>query len=477
MTGNTHWDSFPERSVAVAVTIVVPTGKKLPEGGDAGDGGSGVVVVARRDREEHDLARSIAAPGHGRAREDGRCRVVAFQEEHPEGAERIAAVVVQDCAHRDVPGAVAVEIPERRDRESEEIGVVEDAAEVAGRGADLLLRANGAVRVQEQVPERPAIRTSVVVQRRPHGDVGDAIAVDVAEGRDRPAQVGLREELLVESAAERADLLLRDDGTRGVEEEDPHRATLPAPVAVVSGPDGEVGDPVPVDIADGSDRGAESIGGVQHTAETTLGGADLPLAHDSAGGNEREDPDRTGVATVVVELGSDGELGMTVAVHVSQEGERLPEVFGEPDVTTESTGRRADLLLRGHGAVGVQEQVPERARREGAIVVTVRTHGEIEHTIAIQVAQRRQAGSEFVAGMEPGTEATRSRTDLLLRGNGAVRIHEEDPHGTALDAAVVATRCPTASSFVPSPFRSPSTATAHANPPSGSDHRSHPRSG
>src|SRR5690606_8004419 len=74
--------------------------------------------------------------------------------------------------------------------------------------------------VEEQHPHRPGVEVAVVVPGRSDGELGDAVAVEVAErGQRAPEEVAVVE-VAGESALRRGDLLVVADAAEGVEEED-----------------------------------------------------------------------------------------------------------------------------------------------------------------------------------------------------------------------------------------------------------------
>jgi len=72
----------------------------------------------------------------------------------PHGAAVRSSVVVAWRAGSEVEGAVAVEVPERRERPGHEVAVVELAAETAAAGAEPSTSPAGGERADETTPSR-----------------------------------------------------------------------------------------------------------------------------------------------------------------------------------------------------------------------------------------------------------------------------------------------------------------------------------
>ncbi|MEZ5282865.1 MAG: hypothetical protein R2770_20595 [Acidimicrobiales bacterium] len=118
--------------------------------------------------------------------------------------------------------------------------------------------------------------------------------------------------------------------------------------------------------------------------------------------------------TVCVVLRTDHQVCDAVAVDVA----RCREIATESHVV----GRRpdepahalADLLLGLHRAVGVEEQDVHRTAVEARAVVVVGANGDIDHTVAVEVANRLHAGAEVVLRCQWAGEPTNRGRHLLL---------------------------------------------------------------
>ena len=136
-------------------------------------------------------------------------RPVGVEEQHPHRATISAPVVILDRPDGQVADAVAVQIAQRGHRGAEEIAIAQDARKAALGIADLPVRLDRPVRVEEQHPHRAAVRAPVVVMPRSHGQVADAIAVEIAKRGHRSAEAIAIDQCAGEAALGVADLLVR----------------------------------------------------------------------------------------------------------------------------------------------------------------------------------------------------------------------------------------------------------------------------
>ena len=96
-------------------------------------------------------------------------RPIGVEEQNPHRAAERAAVVIAECPHGQVAHAVAVQIAQRRHRATEVIVIIQDSGEAALGVADLLVRLDRRVGVEEQDPHRAAAIAPVVTVGCPHG--------------------------------------------------------------------------------------------------------------------------------------------------------------------------------------------------------------------------------------------------------------------------------------------------------------------
>ena len=161
-----------------------------------------------------------------------------------------------------------------------------------------------------------------------------------------------------------ADLLLGLDRAVGVEEEDVYRATVGTAVIVVVGADDNVVDAVVVNIANGANGATEVVKVVKRGTEAASGVADLLFGPDRAVGIQEQDMDGAAVApAVIVPEGADGDVRETVAVEVTDTGDRYAETVVVVEGGRQAASAIADLLFGRDGPVGIQEQ--ECRRRHG----------------------------------------------------------------------------------------------------------------
>ena len=104
-----------------------------------------------------------------------------------------------------------------------------------------------------------------------------------------------------------------------------------------------------------------------------------------------------------------------VAVEIAQERHRGTEDIEIVQRTGEAPLRVADLLVGSDCSIWVEEQNPHRAAVEAPPVVIVRcAHGQIGHTIAIEIAQRGHLEVEMIVIIQRAGEAALGLADLLV---------------------------------------------------------------
>jgi hypothetical protein len=202
-------------------------------------------------------------------------RPVGVQEEH-----RDRARAGELGSHGEIRPAVGVQVAEGR----------HGAAEGGVRGResglrDQLLGTHRAEGIEEQDPDRPR---EVGVARLSERQVEHAIGVQVPEGSDRRPEA--REQAAAETARGAADLELGSDRSVAVQEEQPQGAARGLSVVVARGADGEIRHPVPVEVAQGTGRGAEGVARIEIAAETARRVADATLGGNAAVRFKGEEP-------------------------------------------------------------------------------------------------------------------------------------------------------------------------------------------
>ncbi len=212
-------------------------------------------------------------------------RAVAVHEQDPHGARVRAPVGVLNRAHDEVRDAIAVQIAESCQRSAKPVAIVKRAGEAALGVADLLVGFDGTVGVEEERPQRAAVDPCRAVRGCAHGEVSDAIAVQVAESGHGLAESAAVVQESSKTAGGAADLLLALDRAVGIHEEDPDRAAIGCAVVVSRRADGEVANAVAVEIAEACGRLSEGVAVVQYSREAALGIADLLVALDRAIGS------------------------------------------------------------------------------------------------------------------------------------------------------------------------------------------------
>ncbi len=110
----------------------------------------------------------------------------AVNEQNPPRAAVRAPVVILECPHGQVADSVAVEITQRGHRPAKVIAIIQDAGKATLSVADLLVRLDCPVGVEEQHPHRTAVGPPVVIPYRPDSQVAHAVAVAAPAAHRRP---------------------------------------------------------------------------------------------------------------------------------------------------------------------------------------------------------------------------------------------------------------------------------------------------
>ena len=109
---------------------------------------------------------------------------------------------------------------------------------------------------------------------------------------------------------------------------------------------------------------------------------------DRAVGVKKQHPHRASArAPVVIEHCPNCEIAHAVAVQITQRGRRLAEQIAIIQDAGEAAFGVADLLMRLDRAVHVEKQHPQHTAVEAAVVSQGCPHGQVAHTVAVQVPQ------------------------------------------------------------------------------------------
>ena len=143
----------------------------------------------------------------------------------------------------------AVEIAQARECDAEKVAVTEFTGEAAVEIANFLVMFDGSVVIKKQDPDRAPIRSARVVLGS-DGEVGYAVAVEIAQVRYGTSKFVFILKFAGEAAFGGADLLRAFDGAVVVEKQDPHGPAIDdSSIVILDSADGEVGDAVAVEIA------------------------------------------------------------------------------------------------------------------------------------------------------------------------------------------------------------------------------------
>ena len=257
--------------------------------------------------------------------------------------------------------------------------------------------------------------------RRTDRQVGNAVAIDVAEPGHRRAEVVAGRDRLGEGGAgEPGELLAVANRAIGVQEEHPHGAGVRGEAVVPRCAQGDVHDAVAVDVTEGGSRGAEAVPGEERAVEATRPGADLDRLLHRAARVQQQHPRR---AAAVVVLGADQQVPDVVAVQVAQARETRAEQVSRRQRLREAALAVADGRRALHAAVAVEA---DQAHRAGA---GLGAHGDVGNHVAVDVADGLDAGPEELVRHERQLAVV----DVEERHHRAIGVHAQDPHRPVVD--------------------------------------------
>jgi len=118
---------------------------------------------------------------------------------------------------------------------------------------------HGAVRLEKENPNGPAVSASVVVPGGSNRQIIDAVAIEIADIGNGGTESVVVVEGAPETSREGADFLLGFDRTGVREQEDTKCAAIGSTVVIAGGADGHVGYTVVVQIAERGDGAAEPV--------------------------------------------------------------------------------------------------------------------------------------------------------------------------------------------------------------------------
>jgi hypothetical protein len=291
----------------------------------------------------------------------------------------------------------------------------------------------------EQHPHRAAVEAALVVLVGPDGEIDGAVTVHVAERRAGDAEVVVRQHQAAEATEVRADLLVVGHVPGRVELQHPDCARVRAAVVVADRAHEQVLDAVPVEVV-GGERDPEAIALAEHAREAAQVRADLGEPLHAAVRVQRQHEHAPRLERVVAE-GPHRDVLDPVAVQVAEQRHVGPEAIARPQHRAEGrrVGRQAARRL--DRAVAAQLEQVHRAvvaqEVRLAAVVARGADGEVDHPVAVQVADRLYRPAEGILLVERDPEAAARLADLLLRLDGPVGIQEQHVHRAVVETAVV----------------------------------------
>jgi hypothetical protein len=316
---------------------------------------------------------------------------------------------------------------------------------------------------------------AVVVVPGADGDVGDAVAVEVADGGDAVAELVEVVEVAGEAAGGVADLLLGADGAVGVHEQDVDGAAVGAAVVVFRHADGEVVDAVAVEVADRPVTSwprlsSSSSGPVRPPAVAEIFCSSATVSDGRAGFDVE-------VVGLAVAVGVEGVAGVAVAVGVGVlegGGDAVAVVVGVEvvgDAVAVGVGSGVGgrvvvavavpvlLAVPQAVAVGVCEAAEvedvDGAAVGAAVVVAAGADGEADGAVAVEVAEAGAIAGRTVASSRGPVRPP--WVELIFCSARTVPSGFRNRMWTAPRSVPPSSSrwAPTAMSGVPSPSRSP----------------------
>jgi hypothetical protein len=150
-----------------------------------------------------------------------------------------------------------------------------------------------------------------------------------------------------------------------------------------------------------------------------------------------KDPERALVAAAVVIVPrADGEISDSVAVEISERGDRASEAIVGAQETAEAALGGADLSVVAHRPVALEKEEPYGSGIGGAVIVLRGSDGGILDSVPVEVPERGHGAPEPIPRVEKAGEPAFARADLLLRFYRAVGVEAEDPDGARVGAQV-----------------------------------------
>ena len=310
---------------------------------------------------------------------------------------------------------------------------------VAGGAIDRVRSGSPAERSQEQHIHGSAIQPRRTIENGSNGEFVDTVAVQVAQRRDgstekvpggeRGAAVGIAGNFQV--ALHRA---------VGIQQQHMQRAVTVAFRAILIGPDGQISHTVAIQVTQRRDGNAEVVFVLQRRSAVRVVGNLHAALHRTVRVQQQNMHGPASRASRVIAIGTDRQIGHTVAVQVPQRrhGKAESVIVRERGSTVRSTGNLQGAL---HGPICVQQQHIHGSSICSAVAIAVSSDGQINHAVAIQVADRCHLIAEG-GGVGERRATVRAAGDLHAAFHGAVRVQQQHIHpATTTAAGVIAFGC------------------------------------
>ena len=302
-----------------------------------------------------------------------------------DGAGEIAGRVVADRAGGYVGHAVAVDVADAGHGRAERVGGGE-VGPARGRPVHLYSAQDGAAPAHEHYVDGAGVFGGRVVGQRAGGEVGHAVAVDVADAGNRPAEAVAGGEV-GPARGGGVDLGRAQDGAVPAHEQQVDGAAH----AAVKGADRHVRHAVAVDVADAGHGRPEKVAGGE-VGPARGGGVDLDRAPRRAVPAHEHYVDGAGAAAGVVAVRrADRHVRHAVAVDVaySAHAQEIEYRGGRP-----AKAGPVHLDCPQDRAVPAHEQRVQRGPYDVAFRFVHRADCQVGHAVAVDVADQghRHAG-------------------------------------------------------------------------------------
>ena len=131
----------------------------------------------------------------------------------------------------------------------------------------------------------------------------------------------------------------------------------------------------------------------------------------------------------------------SITIQIADTRDRVSQTVSLIENGCESSSGVTDLLFSLDSPVGVEEKNMDGSVIGSAVVVKLRTDGDIKYSITVNVTDAGYGKTKLISIVKRRHEPPRDRADLLLILDCTVSIHEQDIDRTPVRAAIIVTQC------------------------------------